>query len=76
MNDAQVIEPGREVWIFFDVQVLDAASAAAVSMGTMTINDPADISMAAPGRPFITAEEDPVLAKIWDNDADEIFDSL
>jgi hypothetical protein len=28
------------------------------------------------GRPYLTAEEDPVLAKLWDNDADAVYDSM
>jgi hypothetical protein len=27
-------------------------------------------------RSYLTAEDDPVLARIWDNDADAIFDEM
>jgi hypothetical protein len=27
-------------------------------------------------RPYLTAEEDPVLAKLWDNDADAAYDTM
>ncbi|MCH7659709.1 MAG: hypothetical protein IH933_03725 [Euryarchaeota archaeon] len=68
---------GGEVWVFFEVNVLDAASATARGIFPLTIDDPSgEVVIGREPRTFITAEEDPVLAKVWDNDVDEIFDTL
>jgi hypothetical protein len=34
------------------------------------------IEPTAPKRDYLTAEDDPVLAKLWDNDDDAIFDAM
>ena len=73
--DAEIIQ-GDEVWVFFKVDVLDAALAATLGVFPLTANDSYEIVDGLPGRTFISAEEDSVLAKLWDNDADKVFEAL
>lgn len=36
----------------------------------------APIHTAGTAKEYLTAEDDPVLAKLWDNDADAVFDTM
>ena len=64
-------------WFSFTFELLDAANASALALTGFTVNDSAVSTAMRAERDFLTAEDDPLLAELWDNEEDAVaFDNL